>query len=316
MKSMQINILLISTVCVLSSQAMAGELAADQLAIDVNRLQRDSGSNVTYLYNNNGTVNNSTDDIALAGTGSFSDDADVGYQVSGSKTLSQSWSINARILTSDLSKTNSFSDAGGELEIIRQPLTANFDAAHSVSATYDSELQSAEVNAVFRLNDTWDLFAGLAMVSLDETFNIVSDDNVSAGIGTYNINTSNDMLGPQIGVAFNYKPAANLGIYVIGKLAWLDNDANQNQVIDDSPSFTRNNSASGSHSSTMYDIRLGLSYYFTKQFALNAGYQLIDISDLALAENQFNTTAAGSNTLNKDASVSWDGFTLGLSYLF
>lgn len=299
-----------------SSQLLAGELSRDQISLDLNILKRDSDNNTIYLYNNNGTVNNSVDDIALAGTGSFSDNADVGYRLAASKNLSSRWSINGGILSSELSKTDSFNDPTSQLEIFRLPITANFDAANSVSASYNSKLQNAELNAVYRYSDSLDLFAGVAKVTLDERFKIVSDDSLAAGIGTYTINTSNDMLGPQLGLAYNYKPGANYSLYFIGKLAWLKNDANQNQYVDDAPTFTRSNSASDSHSSTMYDVRLGLNYYFTQQLAMNLGYQLIKVSDVALAESQFNTSIAGSNTLNKGDSVSWDGFTLGLSYFF
>lgn len=316
MKSSVKITMLILTCSLASGGLLAGELSRDQIAIDVNALQRDSGNDTIYLYNNNGTVNNSVDDIALAGTGSFSDKADVGYRLSASKNINSRWSINGGILSSELAKTDNFVDPAHQLEIFRLPITANFDAANSVSTDYSSKLQNAELNAVYRYSDNLDLFAGVARVTLDERFKIVSDDSVAAGIGTYTMNTSNDMLGPQIGLAYSYKPGANYSIYFIGKLAWLNNDANQNQLVDDAPAFTRNNSASDSHSSTMYDVKLGLNYYFTQQLAMNLGYQFIKVSDVALAESQFNTTVAGSNTVNTSDSVSWDGFTLGLSYYF
>ena len=295
---------------------LAGELGADQIAIEANILHRDSDKNTTYLYDNNGTVNNSVDDIPLADTGSFSDDADIGYRLSGSKQVSGKWSINAGIFSSDLSKTDNFSDPSSQLEIFRLPLTANFDAADSVSAAYDSKLQNAEINAVYRYSNSLDLFAGVTQYKLDEQFKIISDDSAAAGIGTYTINTNNKLLGPQVGLAYSYKPGAKYSLYFIGKLAWLNNDASQNQYVDDAPTFTRSNSASGSHSSSLYDIKIGVNYYFTQQLALNLGYQYIKISDLALAESQFDTTAAGSNTLNASDSVSWGGFSLGLGYFF
>jgi len=318
MKTTSLTSIVFISLTLVANQLLAGDLSQDYVALEANLLNRDSGNNIVYLYDNNGTPNNSSDDIPIANTGSFSDQADVGYRLSVGKTLSQKWSLQAGILGSDFNQTDSFTDTSSQLEIFRLPLTNNFDSADYVSANYSSELQSLELNLVYKLNDMFDLFAGINKVTLDESFNIVSDDSniASPGTGIYNINTTNDMLGPQVGFAFNYKPADSYGFYIIGKLAWLDNDADQNQVVDDSPAFTRSNSASDSHSSTMYDIRLGVNYYFNKQLAMNLGYQLIDISDVALAESQFDTTLAGSNTVKTNDSISWDGFNLGISYIF
>ena len=302
----------------IAGHSVAGELSNDQIAVEANILQRDSDHNTIYLYNNNGTVNNSVDDTALAGTGSFSDDADIGYRLSGSKQLTSKWTINAGLLNSKLAKTDSFSNSGNQLEIFRLPLTDNFDSANTVSAAYDSKLQNIEVNAVYRFSGSLDLFAGLTQVKLDEQFKIISNDPLSTvpGVGTYTINTNNKMLGPQIGLAYNYKPGAQYSLYFIGKLAWLKNDSSQSQIVDDAPTFTRNNSASDSHSSAMYDVKLGVNYYFTQQLAVNVGYQYIKLSDVALAESQFDTSSSGSNTINASDNISWGGFTLGLGYYF
>ncbi|MBI1423085.1 MAG: BBP7 family outer membrane beta-barrel protein [Gammaproteobacteria bacterium] len=299
-----------------SAYSFAGQLSTDQVSLELNVLKRDSDSNTIYLYNNNGTVNNSVDDIPLAGTGSFDANADTGYRLSGSKSINTHWSVNAGVLTSDLSKTDSFNDPSSQLEIFRLPITANFDAANSVSAAYSSKLQNIEVNAVYRYSDNLDLFAGVTQLKLDEQFRITSDDSLAAGIGVYTINTNNKLLGPQLGLSYSYKPNPKYSLYFTGKLAWLNNDARQDQVVNDSPTFTRNNSASGSHASTMYDARVGVNYYFVQNATLGLGYQYIKVTDVALAESQFNTTSAGSNTLAVNDSISWSGFSLTLGYYF
>jgi len=297
---------------------LAGQLSTDLLTLDANILHRDSDTNTIYLYNNNGTVNNPADDIPLAGTGSFSDDADVGFRLAGTKQLSNKWSINVGILSSELSKTDSFTDPSSQLEIFRLPITDNFDSATSVSAAYNSKLQNIEVNAVYRFSGSLDLFAGLTQIKLDERFKIVSNDPLSTvpGVGTYTINTNNKLIGPQIGISYNYKPGTKYSLYVIGKLAWMNNDASQNQYVDDAPTFIRSNNASDSHSSSMYDVKLGVNYYFTQQLAMNLAYQYIKVSDVVLAEGQFDTTIAGSNALKISDGVSWAGFSIGLGYYF
>lgn len=301
---------------VVAGNSVAGELSADQIAINANMLQRDSGKNIIYLYNNNGTVNNSADDIALAGTGAFSTSNDVGYQLNGSKRLNNKWSINAAGLGSELSKTDSFTDPSRQLEIFRLPITNNFDSADSVSAAYRSKFRNLEINAVYRVSDNLDVFAGLNQAKLDEQFKIVSNDSSAAGVGTYTINTSNKMLGPQVGLAYGYRPGENYVLYFIGKLAWMNNDNSQNQLVDDAPTYTRSSNASNSHSSAYYDLKLGLKYHFTKQLAMNIAYQYINVSDVALAESQFDTSATVSNTVKNNDSVSWSGVSLGLGYYF
>jgi opacity protein-like surface antigen len=123
------------------------------------------------------------------------------------------------------------------------------------------------------------------------------------------------MQGIHAGVAFNYAMANGFGFYLQGKVGWYDNDASQNQQFVDT-AFTRNNSGSSSQNSTVYDLRLGVNYQFNAQTSMNLGYQVIDISNVALAESHFDTSIAGSNAVHDDNDVRWDGFNLGVNYRF
>ena len=308
------SILLMSISC---QPLFAGELSQDHLSIDLSKLSRDGGNSVTYLYDNNGTVNSSGDDTPLANTGSFNDAADLGYRLSGSKNITSNWSVNAGILRTVMDKTDSFSSTSsvGRLEIFRSPLTNEFDAAHSVVANYNSKLSGEELNLVYQLNTKLDVLLGLSHYKLDERFRITSDDTHTAGVGVYTMNTSNDMLGLQIGLAANHKWSENLGGYLVGKIGSYNNDATQSQYVDDS-SFTRTNSGSKSGSSMMYDIRLGINYYYSKQVVLNLGYQSVKLTNVALAEKHFNTTTTGSNTVDSSSDITWNGLNAGLKYNF
>lgn len=313
------SVLLFIAGSLIAGNSFAGELSADQIAINANILKRDSGNNITYLYNNNGTVNNTSDDIALAGTGSFNANDDTGYQLSGSKKINNHWSVYASGLSSELSKTDAFTDPSNRLEIFPQ-YTSNFDSAYSVKASYSSKLQNLEVNAVYRLRNNLDVFAGLNQLKLDEQFKMVSDDTGSSalGVGTYTINTSNKMLGPQVGLAYDHRLGNSLSLYAIGKAAWLRNEASQNQVVDDNNGqyFSRSNAGSHTKSSVYYNLILGLKYHFTRKFVLDAAYQYIHVSDVALAANQFDTSLSGSNAVKYNDSISWSGVTLGVGYYF
>ncbi|MDH3763624.1 MAG: BBP7 family outer membrane beta-barrel protein, partial [Gammaproteobacteria bacterium] len=266
---------------------------------------------------------NRVDDLPLGSTSSFDDDADTGYRISASLKLAERWYFNGAIMASEMSSSDSFSDPTAQLEVIRQSVTENFDSADYVQTSYDSDLSGVDLNAVYRFSDSLDFMVGIGQLSLEEKFKIVSNDTSSVlapGEGRYVMNTDNDMLGPHFGAAWNPMISGKLGFYVVGKFGWYENDTEQRQRLDDDPAnnvlFSRSNSGSDSGTSTITDIRLGLNYDFTQQFAATVGYQIIKISDVALAEDQFDTTQAGSNDVDDDGEIDWDGFNLGLKVSF
>lgn len=315
MNNLYIKRILICCLLVTYNTLIAGQLSDDHVGLDFTQLSRDSDVAIAYLYDNNGTVNNSVDDSILATTSNFNDEADVGYILSASKNLIGSWSINIGIMSTEMESTDLFSDSSGQLEIFQSPLTTEFDAAHSVQAVYTSELSSQEINAVYQLNNNFDFLVGLGQLSLDESLKIISNDTGTIGVGIYTINTYNDMSGAHAGVVLSHKATNNFGFFLLGKLGWYNNDTKQNQQVTDL-SFNRNNSGSSSESSTIYNLKLGVNYYFSRQFLMSLGYQSINISNVALAASHFDTTNLGSNTVDDSKDISWDGVNLGISYVF
>ena len=295
-----------------SASVLAGNLSESHISIDLTQLSRDSGKSITYLYDNGGSVNSPGDDTPLASTSSFSDTADLGYRLSGSKKLSNKWSINGQILTSKFNKNTSFSSTD-RLEIFQAAITDTFDGADSVQSSYKSDLSGEEINAIYQYSDTVAFIFGLGHISLDENMKLTSDD--TGNVGTYTIHTDNALMGLQAGAAINHKQTDKFGMYLVGKIGFYNNDTDQNQQVTDS-ALTRSNSGSGKETSTVTDLRLGLNYSFTNQFELNLGYQMLSISNVALAESHFNTSAAGSNVVIGSGDVKWNGVTLGLNYNF
>ena len=293
----------------------AGPLAQTHVALDLIKLSRDSSASVDYVYDNSGTVNTAADDTVLGSSGDFDDDADNGYVLSGSLKLNERWSLNVGTYQSETDASDDFSDPNGRLEIFRLPLTSEFDAANVVKASYESELSGLNLNAVYAFDESLDFIVGFGTIDLDERFRIVSDDNGSVGIGRYTIRAENEMQGLHVGVAFSRQLQEKLGVYVIGKLGSYDNDTEQRQHVADT-SFTRTNRDSSSTSARVIDLRLGLNYYFTEQLSVDFGYYLVSIDDVALAESQFDTTAAGIDDVVDDDDVDWDGYSLGLKYTF
>lgn len=299
-----------------ASLCHAGPLAENHVSIDLTRLSRDSNASVVYVYEEIGPALDPF--VPLSATDSFDDDADTGYSISGSYSLNNRWSFNASLLQSEMDVSETFVDSAGNLTVFTPQNTNEFDAAQFVQGSYTSELSGFDLNAIYRLNEHVDFLAGLGILGLDERFEIISDDNGFAGVGRYTIQIKNDMQGLHVGVALNYMPLDKLNLYFVGKLGRYDNDSEQRQQAVDSglPVSPRINSASGSTDATITDLRVGVNYLFTEQLALDFGYRLISVTDIALAESQFDTSSAGPADIVDDDDIDWDGYSLGLRYAF
>jgi len=297
--------------------AQAGEFAESHIGLDLLQLDRKTSQDITYVWDNNGTVNSHGDDIAAGTTGVFDDTADIGFRLAGAHQLTSKWSVQGGYMTTgELSETQSLSDSSSQLEIFWTGGTDEFDAADTVQGSYTSELDGFELNIVYALSERIDLFGGIGQLNLDEKFHIVSDDFGTTGTGRYNINTSNDMLGPQLGVNLNYPATDKLGVYLLAKLGWYDNSNEQHQTVSDPvPSASRNVRVTGDTSSKLREIRLGGNYAFTDNLRVNLGYQYLKVTDVALAESQFDVQTGGTTLSNSD-EITWQGLQLGINYYF
>jgi opacity protein-like surface antigen len=166
------------------------------------------------------------------------------------------------------------------------------------------------------MSDRIDIFGGIGQLNLDEKFHIVSDDFGTAGTGRYNINTSNDMVGTQLGVHLNFPATENLGVYLLAKLGWYDNSNEQHQTVSDPvTSANRNVRVTGDSTTKTREVRVGGHYAFTSNLRMNLGYQYLKLTEVALAESQFDVQTGGT-TLSNDDEITWQGLQLGLNYYF
>jgi opacity protein-like surface antigen len=295
--------------------AHAGSMSETQIGVELLQLERDSNQNIIYVWDNAGNVGIHADDTAVDTTGSFDDTADPGFRLNAARKLTDKWSIHGAYTTfGKLDKTSTFSDPSAQLDVFWTGGTQEFDSADIVQASYTSELKNFEVNAVYAMSDRLDVFAGVSQMTLDESFKVFSDDYGLTGTGQYNIDTSNDLLGVQLGINLSHPATDSLNLYVLAKLGWYNNSAEQKQTVTD-PVYNRNASASGDGSSTVYEIRLGGSYDFGNNILMNLGYQYTTVTDVALAESQFDVVGGGA-ALSSDGEIAWQGLNLGLSYYF
>jgi opacity protein-like surface antigen len=299
--------------------AHAGPMSETQVGVELLQLERDSDPDVVYLWDNNGTVTH-TDDTVVDSTATFDDSADTGYRVSAVRKLTEKWSIHgAYTTTGELDESKSFSDPAAQLTVFWNTAltpTDHFDSADFVQANYTSEQDNFEVNAVYAMSERIDLFAGVSKLNLDESFKIYSIDTGTAGSGQYNIHTSNELLGAQLGINMNFPATEKFDIYLLAKMGWYNNSSEQRQILSDPVlASNRDVKVSDDTSATAYELRLGGTYDFGNNILINLGYQYQKITDVALAESQFDGESGGT-TLSNDDDITWQGLHLGVNYYF
>lgn len=296
--------------------AQAGQFGETRVGVELLQLERGTDQDITYVWDNDGTVAHA-DDTPVGKTGVFDDTADIGFTIAGAKRLNTRWSLQAAYMTSgELSESQSFSDPASQLEIFWTGGTDEFDSADTVQASYTSELDGFELNLVYALSQRIDVFGGIGQLNLDEKFHIVSDDFGTAGIGRYNINTTNELQGVQLGINLNFPATDKLGVYLLAKIGWYDNSTEQYQTVSDPVvAANRDVRVSGDTSSKTSELRLGGTYHFANNVQMNLGYQYIKLTDVALAESQFDVQTGGTTLSNAD-EITWQGLQLGISYYF
>ena len=318
MKIFSDKIIHVFIITFISTPLLAGNLSETHISLDTPQLTltRNSGKSITYLYDNGGTANVVDNDTSLDTTNNFTN-IEPGYRISASNKLSASWSINAQFVNNNMYESRSFKDTNGQLEIFQLSLTENFDSAHSVQASYKSDFDADEVSAIYNFSNNVDFILGFGYMTFVERMEIFSDDTGAGatGIGTYTILTENLLIGLHAGLALNFKPTNNTGVYLIGKVGYYNNGANQSQKVTD-VSFQRTNRGSINEISTVTELRMGVSYFYSKEISLNLGYQAFNISNIALAETHFNTTSAGINNVLANDSLEWSGISIGFNYIF
>jgi hypothetical protein len=163
--------------------------------------------------------------------------------------------------------------------------------------------------------ERFDLLVGFRYVSLDEEFNINSTDSDS-GTSDYNIRTSNDLYGGQLGArvrayrcGWDWEATAKGGVF--------GNSAEQRQLVTDFPPTSLLRPTISDSTSTVAfvgDVNLSAVYQWTEAWAIRGGYNLLWIEGVALAPDQldFTTDLDSGSDLQTGGSLFAHGFNVGL----
>lgn len=168
--------------------------------------------------------------------------------------------------------------------------------------------------ATGRQSFSW--FGGFRYLNVGEKLNIAGQGVVPGETGSYNIRTSNNLYGVQLGARVR-QTQGRFGWDATGQAGIFGNDAQQSQTVQDFPpgSVLRNVSSSQGGVAFVGQGNLSGLYALTNVWNLRAGYNVIWIEGLALAPDQLNfnfATAGSGSQVNNNGGLFLHGVNVGL----
>lgn len=248
--------------------------------------------------------------IQISGGEDFNFDYAGGPDVSIERRLGNSCnSIEARYFGA--LNWNSDVDYGATGDIRIGPI--NIPLAIDVQANYQSKLNSAEFNFRHQRSDRVTWLTGFRIIELNEQLDYTVDFVVPNLTGV-SFDTSNRLYGGQVGadVAL-WRLSGPLSVNGLFKAGIYGNDAenNFNFRVLDTPIIQ--GEASDSPLAFVGEIGATTAYQVTRHFAIRGGYQLLWISEVALASDQaqlaLNTLDV--NSINSSGDVFYHGALVG-----
>ncbi len=192
---------------------------------------------------------------------------------------------------------------------------ASFDffGADLIRVDYTADLHTAEANLMKSLG--WvDLIAGFRFLTLDEELNIRSTDS-DFGTSDYNILTSNDLYGAQLGLRMA-RTRDFWGWEGFVKAGLFGNDARQSQTVGDQDNqfSLRQVESNEGEVAFLGEAGLSLEYRFNDCWSVRGGYNVMWIDGLAQAPNQldFTDTASSGSRVDTDATAFFHGANAGI----
>jgi hypothetical protein len=161
-------------------------------------------------------------------------------------------------------------------------------------------------------------FTGIRYLNLSERLNIAAQSTVGGAPenGSYNVRTTNNLFGPQIGARAR-STRGRWGWDATGTVGIFGNSARQTQTVTDFPNFVLRPTVSNSKVGAAFVGWTNVSglYLLNNVWNLRAGYNVLWIQGLALTQNQldFNfATSPSGNQLNRSGGLLLHGVNVGL----
>ncbi|HZZ29301.1 MAG TPA: BBP7 family outer membrane beta-barrel protein [Pirellulales bacterium] len=178
-----------------------------------------------------------------------------------------------------------------------------------------TKLDSSEINWRHQEWDQLALLVGFRWVELKD--NVTYRLNSTVAEGNYDYN--NHLYGGQIGADWAPFDHCNpLQIHIVGKVGVFGN-ADDGGITEFGPVGTRIGSFTGRDSTTPFvgELDFSATYTLTNHIAIRGGYQLLWLTDLALAADAANRSLLNPSLLRNvsdDGRLFYQGATVGLDF--
>lgn len=164
------------------------------------------------------------------------------------------------------------------------------------------------------------LLAGIRTVIVNEHVDwFAQDSGLVSGTGSYFVTTHNNLVGPQVGAELFYDRAYwRLGVRT--KAGGLVNWASQSSTVrildDNGDPLTPNRDEYAKSHSMAFVGGVGFlgEYRFKPNFGFRATYDLLWVTDLALAQNQLTFFPSSPAEISDSHSLFYQGFSLGFTW--
>jgi hypothetical protein len=225
-----------------------------------------------------------------------------------------SWSSTSSRNTGGI---NSFLTPGNP--IVAAQLTSFIDADVAVQR-YKADYMSFDLNRTLIGWDVVKLLYGFKYIQYEEDFRYFADGPGPVGVGVLGSSTDNYMVGGQVGIDMIYPVTCRLWSEFRGRGGVFANFAENRFQLSNDGSGTPEifNEADKTKLAGMIELSGGMRYYLTNNFHIRGGGEMIYLTEVATALNQFDTVMAPSTgrNINVGDSIFLFGFSVGAELKF
>ncbi|MEK6261983.1 MAG: BBP7 family outer membrane beta-barrel protein [Planctomycetota bacterium] len=191
---------------------------------------------------------------------------------------------------------------------------------NTITGSYDSQLLSTELNVRRQAGPEWlTVLAGFRYLRLNEQgLTIFETIGPLTNLFPYEINTTNDLFGGQLGAEIDLLTQGRLNVSTFGKAGLYGNNISTSaQVIQASTGNILFSSGGNSTTNAAFVGELGFvgAYRLTDSLSLRTTYQLMWVEGVALASDQVavSDVTGGPSTIDNSGAL-YQGFFVGLEY--
>ena len=205
---------------------------------------------------------------------------------------------------------------GAAIEINNRPVTVvagNFD----VTSSYQTRLSNFEANLRHELdNGWWTWIAGVRSINQAESLNSTfRDPNQAFADLTYNVATSNQMFGPQVGGQLAFYRSRRVCIDMSSKVGVLWNSSEHISRGTGAPTFSILKEQS--QATYSWDFALTGRYAVSRHWSVFAGYQVLYLNGMALASDQIRQVDPVNQTGSSfDSGLVYQGGSMGVEFRY